>query len=354
MRGNRRGITGRRLMPVWFIVIMHVLALGVVLNAFALADGALRPEVTARRLPTEAPKPTAAGNPAKPAASPSSTAPGGTAPAGTATAQASATKDPHPGMWGAKFPGKFTSGEVKKTDTTYQSRDVSIFIEKHKENGVVYFVADICIRNLENFGAAFVKDRLGTAERTEKQAENRHAILAINGDNSGYRKNRVGYEVRGGAEYLASEYRDVLIMYNDGILKTFSRQEFDYETEMSSGKLWHVWCFGPMLLDQNGNSMEKYDDCGDISGQRNPRTAIGYYEPGHYCFVVVDGRQPGYSDPGMTLQQLSKLMYGLGCKVAYNFDGGQTSEMVFSGNVVNRPYDGGRITSDILYICEAN
>ncbi len=31
-------------------------------------------------------------------------------------------------------------------------------------------------------------------------------------------------------------------------------------------------------------------------GKANPRTAVGNYEPGHYCFLVVDGRQPGYSD----------------------------------------------------------
>ena len=83
----------------------------------------------------------------------------------------------------------------------------------------------------------------------------------------------------------------------------------------------------------------------------NPRTAIGYYEPGHYCFIVVDGRQTGYSE-GLSMEDLSQLMYDLGCKVAYNFDGGQTSMMVFDGKVVNKPYKDGRSCSDIVYVGE--
>jgi exopolysaccharide biosynthesis protein len=54
----------------------------------------------------------------------------------------------------------------------------------------------------------------------------------------------------------------------------------------------------------------------------------------------------------MTLAQLATLFQDLGCKVAYNLDGGQTSEMVFNGKVVNHPYRGGRTTSDIIYVGE--
>ena len=56
----------------------------------------------------------------------------------------------------------------------------------------------------------------------------------------------------------------------------------------------------------------------------NPRSAVGYYEPGHYCFVVIDGRQPGYSK-GATLMQLAQLFESLGCKEAYNLDGGKSA-----------------------------
>lgn len=83
----------------------------------------------------------------------------------------------------------------------------------------------------------------------------------------------------------------------------------------------------------------------------NPRSAIGYYEPGHYCTVLVEGRQAGYSK-GMSMVQLSQLFESLGCKAAYNFDGGQSSVMTFMGEVYNQPANGGRSNSDMFYVAE--
>jgi exopolysaccharide biosynthesis protein len=111
---------------------------------------------------------------------------------------------------------------------------------------------------------------------------------------------------------------------------------------------YQAWSFGPGLMTREGKAIGVFNH--PLAGL-NPRTAIGYVEPGHYVFVVVDGRQPGYSS-GMTLAQLAALFEKLDCKVAYNLDGGQTSEMVFNGKVVNHPYRGGRPTSDIVYVGE--
>ena len=90
----------------------------------------------------------------------------------------------------------------------------------------------------------------------------------------------------------------------------------------------------------------------------NPRTAIGYYAPGHYCFVQVDGRrtpsalEKGKKNAGLTLKNLSKLMESLGCKAAYNLDGGQSSLMYFHGKIHSTPYKNGRRLSDIVLIRE--
>ncbi|MEZ4358143.1 MAG: phosphodiester glycosidase family protein [Eubacteriales bacterium] len=129
-------------------------------------------------------------------------------------------------------------------------------------------------------------------------------------------------------------------------MQTYTADEIDID-EIKSKGAYQAWTFGPMLLD-GGQPMEEFNS--DLNA-RNPRTAIGYYEPGHYCFVVVDGRQPGYSN-GYSLKALSQLFYNLGCKAAFNLDGGQTSEMVFEGDFFNQPYNGGRSVSDILYIVD--
>ena len=57
---------------------------------------------------------------------------------------------------------------------------------------------------------------------------------------------------------------------------------------------------------------------------RNPRTGIGYFEPGHYCLVVVDGRD-GDSAPGASIEEFASVFESLGCTQAYNLDGGGSS-----------------------------
>ena len=83
----------------------------------------------------------------------------------------------------------------------------------------------------------------------------------------------------------------------------------------------------------------------------NPRAALGYYEPGHYCFVVVDGRRPSYSY-GMTFRELAEVFLDLGCDCAYNLDGGGSAVMTLNGEIANLPSGGGRSLSDIILIAE--
>jgi large repetitive protein len=75
--------------------------------------------------------------------------------------------------------------------------------------------------------------------------------------------------------------------------------------------------------------------------RRHPRTAIGWTaDRGRLFLVVVDGRQPPYSD-GMTLPELTWLFRRLGAAYALNLDGGGSTTLVVRGDVVNRPSDGG-------------
>ena len=126
-------------------------------------------------------------------------------------------------------------------------------------------------------------------------------------------------------------------------MATFADEDFDLEAESEKG-IWQVWSFGPMLLD-NGQPMTEFNS--DVQ-RANPRSAIGYFEPGHYCFVQVDGRIE--SSRGMTLEELSLLFADLGCTVAYNLDGGQSSGIVWQGQLQSYPYN--RPVSDIIYVSE--
>ena len=65
--------------------------------------------------------------------------------------------------------------------------------------------------------------------------------------------------------------------------------------------------------------------------------ALGYRQllRGHYCLIIIDGRQKGYSI-GMNFDEMKELCTRLGLKEAYNLDGGGSAIMVFDGKIINR------------------
>ncbi len=248
--------------------------------------------------------------------------------------------------WGDVFPDKFTDGEVIKTDSSYMSENVNVTMTMVQENGVTYYMQDIYIRSIENLQSAFAEDTYGKAvtDWVLDMAVENNAVTAINGDYYGVESG--GVVIRNGVLYRDDANSDVLVLYYDGTMKAFSAAEFDADLEMANGA-YQAWNFGPVLVE-DGTALTSFSS--RISSA-NPRTAIGYVEPGHYVFITVDGRQAGYSS-GMTLKQLAETMEDLGCQVAYNLDGGQTSTMTFGDEIANQPYKGGRLTSDIIFITD--
>lgn len=74
----------------------------------------------------------------------------------------------------------------------------------------------------------------------------------------------------------------------------------------------------------------------------HPRSALGFDDTGKWLLmVVVDGRQPGFSE-GMSLHDLALLLRSKGCTQAINLDGGGSSIMLVKRQnrkieTVNRP-----------------
>ena len=133
-------------------------------------------------------------------------------------------------------------------------------------------------------------------------------------------------------------------------MKTFTAEEINLKQEIENGA-YQAWNFGPSLLN-NGKKITNFEQSSRHLKSSNPRTAIGYYEKGHYCFVTVDGRSSESS--GVTLAELSQIFEELGCIEAYNLDGGKSSVMTFNDEIVNEPVSGGRKVSDCIYIQEVS
>ena len=243
--------------------------------------------------------------------------------------------------------GPFTDGTVEQTENSYRSANVSVSWTRHEYNGekglVVYYIADIYLRSPEYLRTAYVTD--GYRSVQDMAAES-NAILAIDGD-YGFSRD-YGPIVRNGVLFRDRDFEDALVYYADGSMKIFSSGRLDMDAELEKGAM-QVWSFGPSLLDAEGKSLDRFNT--NIAGL-NPRAALGYFEPGHYCFVAVDGRGEGGSR-GFKLSELSRLFESLGCTLAYNFDGGKSAAMVWDGNTtVNQPSGGGRNVTDIIYIAK--
>lgn len=90
--------------------------------------------------------------------------------------------------------------------------------------------------------------------------------------------------------------------------------------------------FGPFLIINGKRSITKGNGGYGISS----RTAIAQRQDGIVLFVVIDGRQPGYS-LGVDMSTLTDILVKYKAYNAVNLDGGASSSLVENGNIINKP-----------------
>lgn len=309
---------------VWLTVVLDILFIGLGLNVFAL----LHHVIPSVGMPAPVVRPELTHTPS----------------AVTGTPMPQATGDTQ-----FYFEGVFLEeGQKEQTETVYKSENVSVELTYHEIDGLRYYVQDVYVRKIDYLKTAFAEDTYGRGfeEHPVDMAVNNNAVCAVSGDYYGAR--RKSAVIRNGVLYRDSTYNDVCVLYHNGIMRVIDKEEFDGEQEILNGA-YQAWDFGPNLLDENGKAITKF--ISRILG-KNPRCAIGYYEPGHYCFVVVDGRGANDSE-GLTLAELAALLEGMGCKAAYNLDGGKTACMVMYDSMINEHLDSDcRDSSDIVMITD--
>lgn len=342
--------------PFWTVIVAHVLALGIALLLYALPHHVIPHGETAIGVVS-----TRHGAQAQPAATQAPEPETDDAPEETEASEVlEATPEPTPeptaepivvGNFRDKFAGKFTGGDVTVTEESYKSANVSIQVYKQYDEDIPawIYIADIYIADISCLRTAFGKDTYGRGyiEWISDIAKRYGSVVTLNGDYYGTRD--TGVVIRNGTLYRDNKTtNDIAILYWDGHMETFDPDNFDAMTEMNRGA-YQSWCFGPSLLDDTGAPKGTYN-AGESLSKRNPRSVIGYYEPGHYCFVAVDGRRK--NSKGMKIGQLAQLMSGIGCTKAFNLDGGQTSLLALGSKLWNNPSDGGRSSSDYIMIID--
>jgi len=246
----------------------------------------------------------------------------------------------------------FTDGRVIAKENSYQTKDVAAFFSVTLEDRnaitgrrLMYYIVDIYVRDIESLRCGLADDTPGLSSSVasiKRLAERNGAIAAISGDYTARQKD--AYVVRNGVTLRTAEdpKRDVAVLCRDGRLLTLEVGSFT-QADILALDPWHVWNFGPALLGEDGRSKEVFNS--NVAA-RNTRAAIGYFEPGHYCFVLISGLQ---KSEGLTLRHLSQFMEALGCAAAYNLDGGHTAQLYWDGQVLSATRNPRNI-HDIIYL----
>ena len=273
----------------------------------------------------------------------------------------------------------FTPNKEFSERTHYSDPDIYIDITTHRdaEDTTTYYVADIRINNLGYFRAALAHDTFGqnVTERTSDMCNRKKGILAIDGDTYGSQEG--GYVVRNGnldpkairtTKNLERRKPDDLVVKKDGTFEIIDERETSFD-QVRAMDPFHVFSFGPALVNKNEITVTENDEVGTaMGGNKNQRCAMGIIRPGHYVFVVSDGRMK--SSYGLSLFNLAGIMKDLHCETAYNLDGGGSATMYLEdgtgnatklGHLVNYPHQSTqglpdkprmqqREVSDIVYI----
>jgi exopolysaccharide biosynthesis protein len=215
---------------------------------------------------------------------------------------------------------------------------------------VTYYAADVQLVDGVTLQTALAD---GNRDNTSGIAAEAGAALAINADYFAARDD--GIIIRDGVVYRDVPVRTGLAIYSDGRVELYDETGTSAEALLADC-VTDTLSFGPALLvdgelGKNLDTVEvETNPRHPIQGSQ-PRAGIGIVDTGHFVFVVVDGRSPGYSR-GVTLTEFAEIFADLGCTTAYNLDGGGSATLVFRGEVVNSPLGRSteRAVGDILYV----
>ena len=222
-------------------------------------------------------------------------------------------------------------------------------------NNMVTF-AEVKLAHGSQLRRALAGNEYGSSveEYPTNMARNANAVLAINGDFYNFRD--FGITV-----YQRQLYRhapktvDTAYFTASGDMIFSKRGELSDKAEaeqfVKDNDVVFSVAFGPILVE-NGQLVktDKYP-IGEID-KKYSRTAIGQRDDLHYILMTVNYEGP--CQYTCTLAQAAEYIYAKGVENAYTLDGGQTSSMVFNGELVNRvDWGNERTMSDIIYFASA-
>ena len=203
-----------------------------------------------------------------------------------------------------------------------------------------------------------VNDTFGSNEKAvaSELSRSANAVIAMNADYYKYRD--LGVCVYQGQLCRYETSCDVLFIDSNGDFRMLSASELgsreDVEQYIADNNIQFSMSFGPILVRDGELQQLTGSYAGGIGEmyEQYSRSGIGQYDKLHYLIATVNHSQDG--TPRATVNQFAEIIYGKGVQNAYNFDGGQTSEVLINNERYNYvDWDNEREVSDILYFATA-
>lgn len=257
----------------------------------------------------------------------------------------------------------------RASEWSYQDETITVKgWTEHIANSKVYF-SDVTIAHPSQLRTALANGSFPSSAYPSDMAKSMNAVIAANGDFSGYRES--GMIIRQGVCYRAKQYEkltwDVLLIDDQGNFHITDDRHIDagsfrdcvYSEGGVDYNIVNTFHFGPSLV-VNGEKciLHMQSGCGNTVNETYKRshTAIGQLGPLHYLICCVEETDDGMKPAsfGTNIPTMADIMYSKNCVQAYNLDGGQSTTLVFGGNTINFVNRGGeRELSEIVYFASA-
>ena len=229
---------------------------------------------------------------------------------------------------------------------------------KEKINDRVCSFVEVKLADGSQIRRKLVNDTFGSNEKAvaSELSRSANAVIAMNADYYKYRD--LGVCVYQGQLCRYETSCDVLFIDANGDFRMLSASELgsreDVEQYIADNNIQFSMSFGPILVRDGELQQLTGSYAGGIGEmyEQYSRSGIGQYDKLHYLIMTVNHSQDG--TPRATVNQFAEIIYGKGVQNAYNFDGGQTSEVLINNERYNYvDWDNEREVSDILYFATA-
>ena len=273
------------------------------------------------------------------------------------------------------LPLDFSPGYVPNpacfTQDGYEDASIRVQMETREEGGVTYRIAWVEIASPSQLRTAIagkVKENAkgqasfpSAVAKVKAIASSNNAVVAVNGDYYADNPNKTTYEYRMGLKVRdnTNQTKDMLLIDDQGdfhivLAQEKTAQRAALDRLMEEYTILNGFTFGPALV-KDGELLKTSKEYGYDPNGLTARTAFGQLDRLSYVMVIAEGVQK--PERGVTHQQLANFMYSLGCRDAFNLDGGGSSAMYYgylgTAKYYNVLMGGDRDMSDIIYFATA-